>query len=180
MALTKVGETIGGEITAINRHRRKLTLILDSGAEAWLAIHHLDIEPSRQEEYFDSLEEGNELQVKVIGVVEKFGRPNIYRVSERMDVPLEVTKSVSESESADAEPDPDLVARFPVGLKLSAPVDHIRGTIIYIVIGDVLARLPVAELNGKKLTSLRVKVNVRFRVQCVNGVGVWLTCREIG
>lgn len=175
MALSKVGEVTGGEIVAINRAKQSCRLELDSGEFAVLPFGRL--KGDNRQARFGELREGMHVRVLVLETrnADGFGKP-FHIVSERLDDAVSVEEEAVETPGVEAKPDAGLVVKFPVGRRVKGPFAHVAdGAVIVLLHDGVRARLPLSEMGGMKVTSLRKGVAVSASVLRVDATGVVLS-----
>jgi ribosomal protein S1 len=172
MALSKVGQVTGGEITVINREKNFALLELDSAEPARLPL--CKCKGDDRGARFDELKVGMEIRVLVIETNDgKFGKP-FHTVSERLDEVIDVVADAPTARASN-KPDPALAAKFPVGKRVKGPFAHMADNAVVIILDGVRALLPLSELGSMKVASLRKGMAVTASVLRVDGTGVVLS-----
>lgn len=179
MALTKLGVPIGAEVVSFNHAKGVVNLDLDSGDEGYTTEHLLAGAPgTERQRRFEQLKVGDILRVLPIADCGTRGVVTRFRCSERLDHPVDMPEGFEgdEPEQPKAEPDKVLVAKFPAGMRIKGKVLNAGGSNIMVQLKDGLrGRLPIAELAGMKVTSVKSGVNISAKVKTVDGGGVVLT-----
>jgi|AGTN01.2.fsa_nt_gi hypothetical protein len=167
MSIAKVGEVIGAEVTAINSAKSVVILELDSAERAIML-------PSGLAEgvKFDSIREGQQFKVLVVQKSEGWNFQTRFLVSQRLDAEVFDPEHLEETAERrqPQKPNPELVAKYPVGRKVSGTVVRSTGDGIVVMIDRTTrALLPFGELGATKQASLRDKCNVKAVVLRVEG-----------
>ncbi len=174
MALSTIGKIEGAEVRVVNHAASCVLVTLDSGEDARLPFCKLK---GNRQARFDSLREGDEFKVLVIATSEgRTGKP-FHTVSEHLDEVIEGIEDLTPAPSA--KPDPALVLLFPVG-KLVKGHWQLEGSNVIVLLNGHRARLPLSEMNGMKISSLRKGVAVSAKVLRVDGAGVLLSRKAVG
>lgn len=171
MSIAKVGEVMGCEVTALGRG--VLICELDSGERAIMLPSGL-----REGLSFDSVKEHEEFRVLIVEKREGRDYRSTFVVTMKLDA--EVFDPDHLEEAADRrqppKPNPELVAKYPAGRKVSGRVVRSTGDGIVVMVDNVTrALLPFGELGATKQASLRDKCNVKAVVLRVEGNQLVLT-----
>ena len=169
MAIAKLGEVIGAEVTSM-ASGGGVNLLLDTDERALLPLRQVFGESAEeQRQRVASMREQTEIRVIVIEDRTSFGRSPFFIVSENVDEHRNGHSDAGRPAGGSVDRE-ELARRFPVGMSVRGKPRRISGGFNVLVDG-VNAFLPDSRLGKTKPDSLKPNIAVKAKVAEVNERG---------